>query len=347
MIRNAAWVVAVLLLDLRVGQAQDTARPLFAQDATLELRVEAPFKRLAQDTDDRDELDGVVRYRDSATGQEIALEAEIRVRGKSRLKLCDFPPLRIDFDRDALDGTVFAGQNHLKLATLCKRRDSSREDLIEEYEIYKAFNALTDYSFRVRWLAVTYADTEDRDAEQFTEPAFFVEEDWEVAERNGLKALDVPRVELADLDKRAVALSSLFQFMIANVDWAATQPAPDEKDCCHNGKPIGSAGRGVIVLPYDFDQSGLVSAAYARPMLDLRSVRERRYRGYCVANSEVGWAVQRFDERRTAIERIFDAETIDERTRGRTLDYIAKFYDIIDDADARQRQIVARCRGPD
>jgi hypothetical protein len=198
----------------------------------------------------------------------------------------------------------------------------------------------------VRWLSVEYVDTEDRDAEPFTEPAFFIEEDWEVAERHGMETLDVPRVELADLDTREVALSSLFQMMIANVDWAATEAAPDEEDCCHNGKPIGSAGHGVIVLPYDFDQSGLVDAAYATPMLDLRRVRQRRYRGYCVANGELDWAVQRFDDQRAAIEHIFDADTIDERTRRRTLDYIAEFYEIIDDPNARQREIVTECRGP-
>jgi hypothetical protein len=38
-------------------------------------------------------------------------------------------------------------------------------------------------------LAVTHVDTEDLDAEQFTEPASFIDEDWEVAERNGPKAL--------------------------------------------------------------------------------------------------------------------------------------------------------------
>jgi hypothetical protein len=76
--------------------------------------------------------------------------------------------------------------------------------------------------------------------------------------------------------------------MIANVDWSAKEPAPDEEDCGHNGKLIGTVGHGVIVLPYDFDQSGLVSAAYATPMSDLRYVRERRCRGYCVAEAPAG-----------------------------------------------------------
>jgi hypothetical protein len=318
-----------LLTGVGTGRAQDaTRRPLFADDSALELTIEAPFRRIEREADDRTELDGVVRYHD-ASGREVLLEAEIRVRGKSRLRVCDFPPLRVDFDRSELGGTIFAGQNHLKLVTLCKRRNAYREYLTEEYQIYRAYNVLTDYSFRVRWLSVEYIDTEDDRAEPFTEPAFFIEEDWEVAERHGLETLTVPRVGLTDLDTRKLALLSLFQYMIGNADWAGTAAAPDEEDCCHNGKPIGSAERGVIV------GAGL----------RIRSVRQRVYRGYCVANAELEWAVQRFNERREAIERVFNSGTIDERTRGRTLEYLADFYEIINDPEEFEEEIVEECRG--
>lgn len=344
MSRICEIIVAVLLVSTAHAQ-DDIVRPLFSEDSSLALTIEAPFRRLARATDDQSELDGVVRYRD-AEGREVALEAEIRVRGKSRLRECDFPPLRVDFDRSELRGTVFAGQNHLKLVTLCKRRDTYREYLAEEYQIYRAYNALTEYSFRVRWLSVEYVDTEDERGKPFTEPAFFIEEDWEVAERHGFQALKAPRFGLAELDTRELALLSLFQFMIGNVDWAGTAAAPDEEDCCHNGKPIGSAGRGVIVLPYDFDTAGLINAEYAAPAagLRIRSVRQRLYRGYCATNAELDWAVQRFNERRAAVEHVFDAELVNERSRSRTLDYVAAFYDIVNNPEELQDEIVERCR---
>ena len=329
-----------------VAQAQDdAARPLFADDSPLALTIEAPFRQLARNTDDRTELEGIVRYRDES-GQEVVLNAEIRIRGKSRLRVCDFPPLRVDFVRSELDGTVFAGQNHLKLVTLCKQRDSYRSYLTDEYQIYKAYNALTDYSFRVRPLSVEYVDNADTRAAPYTEFAFFIEEDWEAAERHGLEPLELPSVGVADLDKREMALLSLFQFMIANVDWAGTAAAPDEEDCCHNGTPIGSAGHGVVILPYDFDNAGLISADYAVPneALRLRSVRQRLYRGYCITNSELDWAVQRFNEQRAAIEDAFSAQP-DERRRNRTLEYIADFYEIINDSGELEDEIIDACRG--
>jgi hypothetical protein len=339
-------VFAAILLASTVHAQGDAKRPLFADDSTLTLRIEAPLRRLAHMNDDRSELDGTVRYTD-ASGRPIALSVKLRVRGKSRLRVCDFPPIRLNFARSELDGTVFAGQDHLKLVTLCKRRDTYRDYLAEEYEIYRAYNVLTDYSFRVRWLSVEYLDTEDKRAEPFTEPAFLIEEDSEVAKRHGLKPLEVPRLDLAALDKGELALLSLFQFMIANNDWAGTAAAPDEEDCCHNGKPIGATGQGVIVLPYDFDNSGLINAEYAVPGagLPIRSVRERLYRGYCVTNPELDQTIQRFNDRRSAIEHVFDADPVAERARKRTLDYISSFYDIINDPKARQKDIVDKCRG--
>jgi hypothetical protein len=341
------YALALATLVASTAHAQDSAtRPLFADDSSLALTIEAPFRRLARNTDDRSELDGVLHYRD-ATGREVTLSVEIRIRGKSRLLVCDFPPLRVDFRRGELDGTVFAGQNHLKLVTLCKERDTYRDYLAEEYQIYKAYNVLTDRSFRVRWLSVEYVDADDKAADPFTEPAFFIEEDWEVAERHGLEPITVPRLELADLDPRELTLLSLFQFMIGNVDWAGTAAAPDDEDCCHNGKPIGSDGHGVIVLPYDFDNAGLINAEYAVPneALRLRFVRQRLYRGYCTTNSELDWAVRKFNEERAAIEHVFNAEPASERARGRALDYIASFYEIIDDPKKLQRDIVNKCRG--
>jgi hypothetical protein len=322
-------------------------RPLFEDATALELTIEAPFRELERNVDDREELHAIVRYRPPA-GPEIVLDAEIRVRGKSRLAICDFPPLRIDFDSDALESTVFAGQDHLKLVTLCKRRDSYRVYLAQEYRIYEAYNALTDYSFRVRWASVEYVDTGGR-PKPFTEPAFFIEEDRQVAERNGLEALDVSEVPLSELDARQTALLALFQYMIANTDWSATTAAPDEDDCCHNGKPIGRPGGDVIVLPYDFDFSGLIQTDYAKPRsyLPIRSVRERLYRGYCAMNDELPWAVERFNEKRGAIERIFDAEPVDEHTRRRTIKYLDDFYATINDPEELGKEVVGDCRSAD
>jgi len=343
----SATLVVFLLAVSGGARAQPfTPLPLFADAAPLELSIEAPLRALKRNADERQEHAARLRYR-APSGQETVFDVEVRIRGKSRLQFCEFPPLRIDFDSGALEGTIFSGQDHLKLVTLCGERDSYRENLAEEYQIYRAYNVLTDYSFRVRWAEVEYVVTDSRRAETFTEPAFFIEEDWEVARRNGLEPLELEAVPLADLDVRQGALLALFQYMIGNTDFSPITAAPEE-DCCHNGKPIGGEGSRVIVLPYDFDHAGLIAAAYAQPRshLPITSVRQRLYRGYCATNAALPWAVQQFNDKRSAIERVFDAdhELVEERTRRHTRDYLADFYEVINDPEELQDKIVDQCR---
>jgi hypothetical protein len=340
---RAIPIAALLFAIAAVAHAQDGAvRPLFADESTLRLRIEAPFARLADGGEERPELPGVVRFTDAA-GQDVALDVEIRIRGKSRVDICTYPPLNLNFGRSQLDGTVFAGQNQLKLVTLCKHTDPYRTYLAQEHQIYRAYRALADESFRVRWLSVEFVETEGRRLSSYVEPAFLIEEDWEVAERHDLEVLEVASVELARLDPRKAALLALFQFMIGNWDWSI-RAAPGES-CCHNGKPLGNEAI-VIILPYDFDQSGIIDAEYAQPRsyLNIRSVRQRVYRGYCAMNGELDWAIERMNERRAALERAFDSQPVAERARARAFDYVESFYELINDPKRIRRDIIDDCR---
>ena len=286
-----------------------------------------------------------MRYRE-AQGQEVVLDVEIRIRGNTRVELCSSPPLRLNFRRSQVSGTVFAGQNHLKLVTQCKKQDSYRDYLAQEYQIYRAFNALTDRSFQVRRVSVEYLDTEARRPTSFTEPAFLIEEDWEVAERNDMQVLEVESLEISDLDPRHTALLAVFQFMIGNTDWSSIRAAEGE-DCCHNGKVINRPDMGAIVIPYDFDQSGVINIPYAQPNPDLRigSVRQRLYRGLCAMNNELEWVIQRLNEQRVEVEGAFDSERVSKRRRDWASDYLRDSYEIINDPEQRNEEIVEACRG--
>ena len=344
--RNAIVITLVFLLGVSASRAQEDVlvRPLFADGSPLELTIEGPFRQLSRDGSERPERAGLVRYRD-AEGQEVILDVEIRIRGKSRLELCSFPPLRLNFRRSQMNGTVFAGQNHLKLVTLCKKGGSYRDYLAQEYQIYRAFNALTDRSFRVRWVSVEYIETGTRRRTSSTEPAFLIEEDWEVAERNDMQALEVESFGISDLDPRHTALLGVFQFMIGNTDWSSIR-AVEGEDCCHNGKVIGAPDMGAIVIPYDFDQSGVINIPYAQPnrALRIQSVRQRLYRGLCAMNDELEWVIQRLNEQRAEVEGAFDSERVSKRRRDWALVYLRDSYEIINDLEQRNEEIVEACR---
>ena len=129
---------------------------MFASDDVLHVTVAGPISTLAENMDGKEELPFVL----TAEGVEHAIA--VRNRGNSRLRVCEFPPLRLDFDRDATAGTVFEGQNKLKLVTHCRNYDRGEQDMLEEYLTYRLFNALTDASFRVRLLRIRYVDTDGR-----------------------------------------------------------------------------------------------------------------------------------------------------------------------------------------
>jgi len=340
-------IAAVLLGVFGSAGAQNVDRPLFESHSPLELTIEGPFRALSRDGDERPERDGLVRYMD-AQGDEVVLDVAIRIRGNSRVEICSSNPLRLNLKRGQVGGTLFAGQNQLKLVTLCNRGASYRDYLAQEYQIYRAYNALTDHSFRVRWLTVNYVETEGRRPSSSTEHAFLIEEDWEAAERHGMEVVEVETLALPELDPQATALLAVFQFMTGNTDWSGTSGPPGE-DCCHNGAVIAAPGSDQlkVLLPYDFDQSGLIDAAYAQPSgsLSIRSVTQRLYRGYCPANQELDWAIRRVNERRAEVLSAFESELVSERARRRAIGYLIESYEIINDPQRRQSVIEERCRG--
>ncbi len=326
--------------------AQDDANhPLFRETALLELTLEAPLRALRRDSRrSRPEHDGLVRYTD-AGGAEIVLDVEVRVRGRSRLRECDFPPLRLDFRRGQLDGTVFEGQNRLKLVTLCKQRDAYEDYLHLEYDIYRLFNALTDKSFRVRRVDVDYISTDSRREERFAAPAFLIEEDTEIAARHGLDVIEQAALGFDVLDAAHTALLSVFQYVIGNTDWSSLR-GPDGENCCHNGDAIGTVGGPVYVIPYDFDNAGLIATDYAEPsdILPIRNVRQRLYRGFCRLDSEVGAAIEHLLERRPDLEAVIAGSEAAEPARAEALAYLRESLDTLADPAERDSEIHGECR---
>ena len=162
--------------------------PLFQTDDVLELTLYADFNSIRRRDrgDDPPERQALVHVQ--GEGSEATLALKIQTRGEWRLRSsnCAFPPIWLDFDKDdeALDGTVFEGQNRLKLYVTCRPgRDDFERYIYKEYMIYPAYNALTDLSFRARAARVTYVDTSGDD-DTFTSNAFILEHKSQMAARN-------------------------------------------------------------------------------------------------------------------------------------------------------------------
>ena len=100
------------------------------------------------------------------------------------------------------------------------------------------------------------------------------------------------------------------------------------------------------MLPYDFDQAGLINTSYAVPneRLPIRRVRQRLYRGYCRNNAQLDATIALFNERRNDIEAVFGTAAEGKSANESTLKYLADFYEIINDPARRQKKIVDACQ---
>jgi hypothetical protein len=331
-----------------VGAAKAISQPLFEDHAPLHLVIQAPLAELIERKDDRPKVRGTVSYRDADSGAPIELTATISTRGRSRLEYCDFPPLRLNFRRRQVPGTLFAGQNKLKLVTHCRRGAKHARWVGQEYLVYRMFNLLTEQSFRVRWLNIDYLDTA-RDNEPTTAVGFVIEAANNLAKRVNMKRFREQHIEPEQLDASQAALVTLFHFMIGNTDWSILSGAQGRR-CCHNGEALVPSNMtdGIIVVPYDFDQAGIIATDYAvpSPQLRLNSVRTRRFRGLCSHNDQLPATIAHFNAYRPALETLIDSSDNPDATKRTMERYLAAFYRIISDQDMQRARIMEVCRGP-
>ncbi|MBT8048162.1 MAG: hypothetical protein HKN57_14655 [Xanthomonadales bacterium] len=335
-------------------QAQDNpenrSKPpkLFSVNDTLSVTMTGPWRDIERDKKNQAPYPAKLEFTDEF-GQQVMLDITIERRGLTRQQVCKFPPIKLRFQKEAVKGTVFRGQKALKMVTHCEKRERLEQYYILEMLAYRMYNLITEYSFRVRPLNVTYVDS---DKGKIIEDrfAFLIEDDGDVADRNDLKKLNLPKLNLSQLEPVTTSNFSLFQYLIANVDWAALA-GPKENECCHNAKLIGprplSGKENVYPIPYDFDSSGLVNAHYAVPQqsLPIRSVTQRLFRGYCRHNDTLEAARNNFLLREAEIFALVDQEPrLNDSTRKKATKFIRKFYEIIKDSKDFEKKIIRKCR---
>jgi hypothetical protein len=320
--------------------------PLFRNQDTLPVRIEAPLSTLMRERSDKEYLEGALSYTD-ASGQEVKLDLRLRARGRYRRQdtTCDLPPIRLNFKKKQVEGTEFAGQDKLKLVTHCQEnRDRYEQYVLKEYLAYRILNTITDHSFRARLLRIDYVDT-DRNDEVDTRYGFVIEDDELLAERIGMTVLKVPNIRYGQVDEAQGALVAVYEYLIGNTDFSMFAGAKDD-DCCHNIVLFVKETDGYLPIPYDFDFSGLVNASYAEPnpKLPIRRVTSRLYRGMCEHNAHVDAALATVREKEAAIrELVTSLEGLDEGMREDALKFIDRFYEDTATQESVDRHLVRRC----
>lgn len=338
----------LLLLILSPAAGAAAPDPLFQSDEPLRFAIAGPFATLMRERPDDEELDGTAAWTE-ADGTPVEVSVQLRTRGNFRRDSgnCPFAPLRLDFRGSEVEGTLLDGQDKLKLVTHCRDRSSRYEQLVlREYLTYRMLNTVTDLSYRVRLLQITYHDTDGvrNDVETW---AFLIEHKDRFDNRTGLEALDIERVSLSELDPAFSNLIAVFQYLIGNTDYSPIAAA-EGVSCCHNTHPYARDGGAVHSIPYDFDMSGMVDAPYAvpNPRFRLRSVRDRQYRGRCRFIDHLPASLERFQAaRETLYSLVADEPLLTASSRRGLKSFLDSFYRTIDNERAVDRRLSGECVG--
>lgn len=339
--RRLALLMIVLCASSTFANAGVPTAPLFADNSTLEIEFELDLDALClrPDRDECSDLPGAIIYTDD-DGKRVRLDVAVRTRGRwsKRTSACEFPSLFVFFDATQTTGTLFDGETMLPFTSHCD--NSNREYhayALLEFLAYRIYNVITDASLRVRLMRIGYLD--GRSKPRFWRYGFFVEHFNGIARRLDAERYEVDTLEPRYTNPNELATLSLFQFMIANLDWSVIK--------LHNIVLFRKIDGTVVAVPYDFDYSGIVSAEYAAPprWARIHNVRGRVYRGFC--RPEIDWQglFARYLASRDEIMALIPAiDGLSPSEIRRTGFYLSRFWKILTSEKKRHEKIVEECR---
>lgn len=257
-------------------------------------------------------------------------DIKLKQRGRYRRKVCGFPPLKLDFDKDQLEDRQLADFDKFKLITHCiDDKVIGNENVIKEHLVYELYNLISPYSYRTVLAKVTYQDSKEK-RRKIVRNAVLLEPTSELEYRINGKELEGfvnPAVE----ETNAVVENqvSLFQYMIGNEDWSIPM--------MRNLKAFRSKEDDQFILvPYDFDFSGIINTTYAVPNseLGLVSVEERAFMGNPTSPEVFEANKNLFIAKKEALlNRIAEQKKFTSSQRYYMKRYIESFYPALDSLD--------------
>ena len=314
-----------------------TGKDLFDTDNVMQITLRGDIRRILNDRSDNPQYHSITLLYGVPDNNPASLAVTIKTRGHFRKmkENCTYPPLLIHFSKsDTLDSSVFHDCNKLKLVMPCR----GEEYVIREWLIYKLYNLVTPESFRARLVRVGFDDIRTgKNSDPFY--AILLEEEDQMAGKN--KAISISRkLKPQQTDTTHFLKMAVFQYLIGNTDWSV--------EYLQNIKLIlTDSNSRPIAVPYDFDHAGLVNAPYALPAeeLQLRSILERRYRGYCIHDMKVfDETIAFYNRLKKDIYHVFTScSLLNARYIKSTEKFLDEFYATINNSKSLQREFGYPC----
>ncbi len=319
------------------------AGSIFENDAPLSIKLISDFTTFLKPRYNNKYLPAKLIVKLPSSNDSIVKEIRIKARGKSRKEICQFPPIKLNFKTDPIKNPDYEGVNKMKMVTHCKGSKLYSMYILKEYLIYKLYNAITEYSLKVRLLKIDYVDTGKKGFQE-SRYGFLIEPMKVLAERLNAVVIETKVVKYNELDQLAADRVALFNYMVGNGDW--------QFQTSHNIKFIKILDMnipGAYPIPYDFDFSGFVNTDYGapQPWNAVENIRERDYMGFCRDTPDNFNKLKK--EFLAAEQEVFDIimnfEPLSESERKRLKWYMEEFYKDLKYKNAYSI-ITANCREP-
>ena len=311
---------------------------LFESNEVLNIKLSGDLRELFNDRNDNAKYHSIILSYTDKDNSLISIPVRSKTRGNFRRKLgdCIYPPIWLDFSENKnLQTSLFKGQVRLKLVMPCR----GDEYVIREYLLYRLYNLITEKSFLARLVRI---ETENVKGKKKTD-AFYgilLEEDQQMAKRNHCVLVKRNMLPMQNTEQDAFLKMAVFEYLIGNTDWAV--------EVQQNIRLLAKDSLGIPApVPYDFDHAGLVNAPYALPAeeLQMSSVRERRYRGYCIKDIKQFESVITFyNKLKKDIYTLYtNFPLIDAKYLKSALQYLDEFYNTINNAKKLQTEFGYPC----
>ena len=314
---------------------------LFSAETPIHLTLKYSLKEVSKDRTTKSNYHKAILKVENDSINAKTYNIQLKTRGIFRLKStnCYFPPLKLKFKKDEIEGTAFAGYKKLKLVLPCQKKDKFGQYILLEYLAYKIYNLLTEYSFKVRLTKLRLVDIENKKPD-YLMYAFLIEPIKSLAQRTKTEELKVKNIHPNFTDRELMNQLAIFQFLIGNTDWSVK--------ALHNIKLLArDSMRKPIAVPYDFDFSGLVNAGYSSPAehLPINTVRQRHYNGYERTFEEIQQNLDIFKHKKNEIyQLVYSIKAMEKRHIDETIEYFDQFYKMIDNTKIIKHKFIENSR---
>jgi hypothetical protein len=312
---------------------------LFLNNDILELSLWFDITEYTRKKPKEEYLDAILTCHIS-DNDSINKKIKLKSCGEFRNKYCNFPPMVLNFKKTEFAEDDLLKLDKVKLFTHCRK--GYEEYLFREYLVYRLYNILTVYSFRVQLVRISYHNT-SKATKPIQTYGFFIEPMNILSERlNSVQIGSIPLTQRNILPEMMDRMA-IFSYMIGNTDWSVSNQ--------HNCKILGQqeVDRPDLyrIIPFDFDYAGIVNTCYAVPFegLGIESVRERIYLGLRRSEEDFIIALQKFSNKKEEFYKLIrEFDLINQKTKKDMVQYLDEFYNLFNDRNTILYEILKDCK---